>query len=398
VSVLHVMKGPFPGTKRLEDREVETITAFLFHRGGHDDPARLLANAAKSFVGSYILGMGFTFDDADRKGVATPLAEMQRLIEKDPRNAERIFPYVGGEEINTNPTQGHDRYVINFGEMSETEARRWPELMAIVERKVKPDRETKAKDVAAWPWWQFWRRRQELYDAIAGLKRVLVISRVTEHPGFVFLPAGRVFSERLVVFPLAGFAALSVLQSRVHEVWARFFSATLADTLMYAPSDCFETFPFPENWQTRPALEAAGEIYDEYRAALMVRNGEGLTKTYNRFHDPHERDPEIARLRELHAAMDRAVLDAYGWTDIPIDCEPLLDYEIDEEGWGDKKKPFHYRWPDEVRDEVLARLLDLNAQRDKEEERTGTAAVKKRGERSAMKPAANPPSTGRLFS
>ena len=49
----------------------------------------------------------------------------------------------------------------------------------------------------------------------------------------------------------------------------------------------------------------------------MVRNDEGLTKTYNRFHDPDENDPDILKLRELHAAMDRAVLAAYGWTDIP---------------------------------------------------------------------------------
>ena len=49
--------------------------------------------------------------------------------------------------------------------------------------------------------------------------------------------------------------------------------------------------------------------------------------------------------------MDRAVLDAYGWTDIPTDCEFLLDYEIDEKEWGTRKKPYRYRWPDAVRDE-----------------------------------------------
>ena len=95
----------------------------------------------------------------------------------------------------------------------------------------------------------------------------------------------------------------------------------------------------------------------------MVRNDEGMTKTYNRFHDPYENDSDIVKLRELHAAMDRAVLDAYGWTDIPTDCEFLLDYEIDEATWGRKKKPYRYRWPDAVRDEVLARLLALNAER-----------------------------------
>ena len=103
----------------------------------------------------------------------------------------------------------------------------------------------------------------------------------------------------------------------------------------------------------------------------MVRNDEGLTKTYNRFHDPDERDPDIAKLRELHTAVDRAVLDAYGWDDISTDCEFLLDYEIDEETWGNKKKPYRYRWPEAVHDEVLARLLDLNQKRYTEEVAAG---------------------------
>jgi hypothetical protein len=34
VSVVHITKGRLPGAKSLDDREVETITAFLFHRGG----------------------------------------------------------------------------------------------------------------------------------------------------------------------------------------------------------------------------------------------------------------------------------------------------------------------------------------------------------------------------
>ena len=58
--------------------------------------------------------MGFTFDDTDKKGVASPLAEMHRLIEADPHNREAIFPYIGGEEVNTSPTHAHHRYAINF--------------------------------------------------------------------------------------------------------------------------------------------------------------------------------------------------------------------------------------------------------------------------------------------
>ena len=82
----------------------------------------------------------------------------------------------------------------------------------------------------------------------------------------------------------------------------------------------------------------------------MIANNEGLTKTYNRFHDPEESSPGILRLRDLHAAMDRAVLDAYGWTDI----QPVYDFreQLDEST--------RLTWAEETRDEVLARLLELN--------------------------------------
>ena len=378
VSVVHVAKGDFVGMRTLDGVPVDRITAFLFHRGGHADPARLAANAGKSFVGSAVLGMGFTFDDTDRKGVASPLAEMRRLIETDPRNREAIFPYIGGEEVNTSPTHAHHRYIINFGERSEAECRRrWPDLMAIVEERVKPERV--AKDGKKYPrmvyqWWKYWNSRPNLNAAVADLERILAISRIGDSFAFTILPNGMICNEKIVVFPFHRLAPFAVLQSRSHEIWARFFSSTLKDDLQYTPSRCFDTFPFPEGWETDPALEAAGKAYYEYRAALMVDNNEGMTKIYNRFHDLYETDPRIAELRELHAAMDRAVLDAYGWSDIPTACDLLLDYAIDEASWGRKKKPYRWRWPDEVRDEVLARLLALNADRAAAEARAGTAA------------------------
>ena len=411
VSVLHVRKGAAPAAPLLDGAPVERITAFLFHRGGHGDPARLAANAGKSFQGSIVLGMGFTFDDTDTKDVASPLADLAELIEENPRNLEAIFPYVGGEEVNTDPTHAHHRYVINFrdwplrradvGESwadADADRRRelrrqavvpldypepvaadWPELLAIVEERVKPQRLTlppknSINRDAAKRWWQFLAYRQGLQVATAGLNQVLVISRYGQNVAFTFVPAGAVYSDSVIVFPFETHAAFCALQSRVHEIWARFFGSSMKDDLRYTPSDCFETFPFPDRWETHPALEAAGREYHDFRAALLVRNGEGLTRTYNRFHDPDENAPDVARLRTLHAAMDRAVLDAYGWRDVPTDCDFLLDYEIDEEERVRRKKPYRYRWPDEVREEVLARLLELNAERAADEVRSGAAA------------------------
>ena len=68
--------------------------------------------------------------------------------------------------------------------------------------------------------------------------------------------------------------------------------------------------------------------------------------------------------------MDRAVLDAYGWTDIRPTCDFELEWEDDEAETGRRRrKPWRYRWPEPARDEVLARLLALNAQRAEEERR-----------------------------
>jgi len=380
VSVVHVAKGQTPGPFRLDHREVPMITAYLFHAGGHEDPERLRSNASKCFQGSIVLGMGFTFDNTDTKGVANPITLMHELIKKDPRNADRIFPYIGGEEVNDSPTHAHHRYVINFGEMSETEARQWSDLLTIVEDKV---RGTRASHSTA-NWWHFERLRPELYEAIRGLDQVLVRSLTSKHFAFAFLPPGMVYDQTLIVFASSVYSFWSVISSRTHESWANFFGATLEDRPRYGIADCFETYPFPPNFEFDPTLESAGRAYYDFRAALMIRNNEGLTKTYNRFHDPDERSPGILKLRELHAAMDRAVLDAYGWTDLKPTCEFLLDYEDDDDqepGTSNqelttrrRRKPWRYRWPDDFRDEVLARLLELNRQRAEEERQSGAAA------------------------
>ena len=376
VSVVHGYKGSLTGPFQLDGQSVPIISAFLFHAGGHDDPAKLAANEGKCYVGSYVLGLGFTFDDNDKTGVASPTAEMERLIAMDRSNSTRIFPYLGGEEVNSNDHYKISRYVISFGEMAEEEARRWPDLISILEDRVRGRRGTHSTA----PWWQFERPRGDLYNAVQNLDRVIVRSLTsTKFSTFTFLPSRVIFDQTLIVFASATHNMFVILNSRPHECWALFFGGTMKDDPRYNVDDCFKTFPFPTDPEANPSLESAGRDYEELRADLMVRNNEGLTKTYNRFHDPDERSPDILKLRELHAAMDRAVLDAYGWTDLKPTCEFLLDYEEDEDedeagGSRRRKKPWRYRWPDEFRDEVLARLLELNRQRAEEERLSGLAA------------------------
>jgi hypothetical protein len=347
-------------------------------------------------MGYYNYGEGFTFDD--RAEGAEPLESMQELIRRDPKNDDRIFPFLGGEEMLTDPTHMHRRFVIDFNEMTEADARRWPDLMDVLERRVFAERQKCKRERLRRFWWQFGEIRPGLRAATIGRQRLLMHPYTSTHVAFAFIPATTYIASPHYAIALERLAAFGVLQSRCHEVWAWTFGSAREDRLTYTASDCFETFPFPTNWSAHPALEAAAATYYGFRGSLMVRNDEGLTKTYNRFHDPDERDPEIKKLRELHADMDRAVLDAYGWSDIPTDCEFLLDYEIDEEESGTRKKPYRLRWPDEVRDEVLARLLELNAERAREEIRTGAAAAPKRARKSTAKRGPAEAETVGLFS
>jgi len=420
VSVVSIYKGEIDRGFEIDGQEVPQITAFLFHAGGHDNPSVLEANSNMSFIGTFVLGMGFTFDDTDTKGVASSISKMDQLIEKDPRNGDQIFPYIGGEEVNTSPNQAHHRYIINFEdwplqredlgvlwvEAEEEERKAWlregivpldypgsvaedyPDLLSVIEERVKPERTRKKADGAfalrsplPQRWWHYADKRPALYNAIEGLKKVLVTCQTSRTQAFTFLPNRMICSHKIVIFPFDSYAMFSVLQSGIHSLWVRTFASTMKDDTVYTPSDCFETFPLPSDYTTHSALEEVGQTYYDFRADLMVRNDEVLTKTYNRFHNPEEQSPDILRLRARHAAMDRAVLDAYGWDDIETTCEFLLDYEEEEDEDGGsarrRKKPWRYRWPDAVRDEVLARLLALNKERAIEEELSGLAAEAK---------------------
>ena len=100
----------------------------------------------------------------------------------------------------------------------------------------------------------------------------------------------------------------------------------------------------------------------------MVTRNQGLTKTYNRFHDAQDKSPDIVRLRELHHELDLAVLEAYGWGDLATRAAPEFLTEATEAEHRYQGRLF---WPAAFREEVLARLLDLNRARAEEERHLG---------------------------
>jgi len=383
LEVAHVWlrRGSWGNQFVLDELPVEGITPFLAKPGAVvGNPHRLAANANKSFQGSIVLGMGF---------VLTP-EEAQALIEKNPANQDALYPYLNGEDLNSRFDQSPSRWVINFHDWplsreavgswesaTDKERKEWlksgivpddypgkvaadyPDLLGIVEEKVKPERLENNDKGARQYWWIFLRPRPELYSTIAGMERVLVTARVSATNAVTWIEPRIVFHEKIVVFPVDANSFFGTMQSTLHWEWTHFYTSSLGaiTNLNYSPSDCFETFPFP---QSTPTLENLGNRYYTHRQSIMQTRQQGLTQTYNRFHNSDETDTEIEQLRQLHVEMDNTVAAAYGWGDLVLN-----------HGFYETKQGVRFTIDDKARREVLDRLLLLNFERYELEVRQG---------------------------
>jgi hypothetical protein len=204
-----------------------------------------------------------------------------------------------------------------------------------------------------------------------------------------------VFSDAIKVLTTDCWAMFAVVQSGLHEVWARKYSGSLKQDLRYSTTDCFENFAFPEGlWQTPSAgLADIGSRYHEHRRQLMLSLWLGLTDVYNLFHSREldadlakhfasraKKDPAgssipeehragavafmldaaragIVELRRLHVELDTAVRDAYGWQALPLEHD---FYDVETLPENDRVR---YTISPAARKELLKRLLAENHRR-----------------------------------
>jgi hypothetical protein len=295
--------------------------------------------------------------------------EAQRLIDRDPKNRDVLFPYINGEDLNSRPDQSPSRWVINFFDWpldrdSAPEgcggqvAADYPDCLVIVEEKVIPERMKNNRKVYRDRWWHYAEKRPELYRTIARMEQVIICSRVSAHHFMTFVSTRQVFADRLVVLAIQEWDRLSCLSSSLHDAWAHRPGATTHETRnTYFNEHAFETYCFPTE---AVCLLGVGQSYSDHRRQVMSHGQRGLRDTYNLFHDADESTAGIQQLRDLHVAMDQAVAATYGWTDLDLG-----------HGFHETKQGFRFTISDPARREVLARLLRLNHERYAEEEAQG---------------------------
>jgi hypothetical protein len=205
VAYVWLHKGKWQQKFMLNENHVDGITTFLTVPGkAVGKPYRLAANKGKAFQGSIVLGMGFVLEPE----------EAQALIKQNPKNKDVLFPYLNGQDLNSNSDQVPSRWVINFvdwpldAEHDDAKKPRgkpyatdYPDCLKIIEEKVKPEREAnKYSKSARINWWLYERSRPELYEAISEHKQVLASTRVTKYYSVSPLPVNQVFSVDLAVY------------------------------------------------------------------------------------------------------------------------------------------------------------------------------------------------------
>jgi len=388
VSLLAIRNGAWAGKRILDGGEVRFINTYLEDSDVASEPSALRENSESLFAGYDILGEGFVLSHE----------EGSQIILSDPTCKDVILPVFNGQELNNDPRQRADRFVINFWDWPLERARSCGRAFEIVEARVKPFRDTQKRASNREYWWQYNESRVGLSRKLAQLRHCFGAAATTKHLNFSALPVDYVFTHAIKVFATDRWDLYAVVQSTLHEVWARKYSGALKQDLRYSPSKCFDTFAFPDTlWEVANSdLATLGKRYHEHRKSLMASLWVGLTDIYNLFHAPDLTPAKVAKvskrslseaergyaelltLRRLHVELDLAVRDAYDWTKLPLDHD---FYEMENLAENDRVR---YTISTAARKEVLRRLLELNHTRAEAENSALKPVKTKRGKEAAQ--------------
>lgn len=266
--------------------------------------------------------------------------QRSELTKSDRKNAEVVRPWLIGRDLLTGDGTP-SRSIVDFGNLNQIEARSFEKPFKIVEREVLPAvkkkaEESEGKSMAAARnehlerWWQFWNVRAELRSALSNITRYIACSRVTKRPIFCFVSSDIVPDGALQVWAFEDDYSFGVIQSQARWTWFFAKCSKLTERYRYTRRSVWDTFPWPQgdNYQgpTEDQVESVATAARNVRQArvdVLKKTKGGLRALYRTLEQPGKHP-----LKEAHAALDKAVLKAYGFSS---------------------------------NDELLAQLLDLNA-------------------------------------
>lgn len=318
--------GPASKEYELSFREGAFINSALSEKTDVAQAKLLACNAGSCYTGQYPRHDGFMLDS---EGAA-------RMIRADSRNREVVWPFLVGDEVLTKGIP--ERWVIDFQDKPITEAKGFAMPFAQLElhtlpyisNKAKLERKKSGKDTGQdqnWlqTWWQHFRPRGELIGKLNSLSRFIVCSRVTKRPVFTFISAAIRPGDALSCFVFDDDYSFGILQSGTHWHWFVTKCSKLTERFRYTPESVFDTFPWPQSPSVAQidAVAEAGREVRRVRGEALAKIKGGLRAIYRTLELPGKNP-----LKDAHAALDSAVLDAYGFSAKKDLLAQLLDLNL----------------------------------------------------------------------
>jgi len=297
----------------------------------------LRANERLCSVGFQLGGKGFVLSRAEAERHVSPVTR----------------PLLSARDI---VQTSRDLFVLDFTDMTEAEIRaRYPQIYQVALNRIKPERLQNSRKAYRERWWIFGEVRPTFRNAALAVTRIIVTPLTARHRIFVFVDVDVAPDSTTVMFATDDALYLGILSSSVHVLWSISAGGRMGvgDDPRYLKGHCFDPFPFPDvaeplkqrirdlgnqldaHRKRRRALHPDLTITAMYNVLEKLRNGEALNKKEKEIHE----QGLVSVLKQIHDDLDAAVLDAYGW-------------------------------PHDLTDEqILERLVALNAERAEEEKR-----------------------------
>jgi hypothetical protein len=258
------------------------------------------------------------------KGFVIAEKEARSLLASNPQNALYVKPFLNGTDLLSAKYLTHPEYVVDLSELDLLQASVMPDLLRIPKERVLARWESNArkehgetgKDSGEHQdrlqtWWALKRPRQELQAAIKLIPRYIACSAVTKRPIFVFISSAILPTNALKVFAFADDYCFGIIQSGLHANWFHAKCSNLKSDPRYTPESVFDTFPWPQAATVKQidAVAAAAREVRRVRAEALRNLKGGLRALYRTLELPGANP-----LKDAHAALDAAVLAAYGFS------------------------------------------------------------------------------------
>jgi hypothetical protein len=387
VSRIAIYKGNFSGDKVLNGRRVKQIDCSL--------DASIDAGSVRRLNHGILYAQGVTLQGS---AFILEASEVADRLSKNPGLSKYLRIFVNGDVMNGCVEMDDGRRAVDFGELELSEIIGCDEILGHIIEVVSNERKGQTKQVHETRPWLYWDKRTEFFKKARKLDRLIGCVKTSQYICFDFADPHCFFSQSLKLFADNRAGLLAILQSTINEYWTEVTTSTMGAALRYNTSTSFDTFPFPAS-DLIDGLSDVGECYWKARNNAKKETGCGLTSLYVQLNSPLCELPAIRDLRNEHANVNCQIMSSFGWDDVCLEHgfvlkkEPLIsaseeypeinnfiedpsalfardasevnaiEMELTRIGLSKKHIVWKFGWPPLIRQEVLSRLISLNADR-----------------------------------